>query len=162
MQKSLYILITIAVLGIIAVYTVPKINHLANVPPDNAVSVTTSPTPVPTKTSITSTVAASATPTPTASTGLNDGTYTGSSSSNRYGTVQVAINVLGGQITNVDFLQMPDADSRSVSISSYAQPLLEQTTLSAQSANIDTISGATYTSNCYINSLQSAIDQAKA
>lgn len=87
-------------------------------------------------------------------------TYDGSAVQTRYGTVQVAVTVTGAKITNVAFLQLTSRDGRSADINSQAGPLLLQETLSAQSSTIDTISGATYTSQGYLQSLQSALDQA--
>jgi uncharacterized protein with FMN-binding domain len=68
--------------------------------------------------------------------------------------------VSGTKITNVSYLQLTAVDFRSQQINSYAAPILLRETLTAQNANIDTVSGATYTSEGYINSLQSALDQA--
>jgi uncharacterized protein with FMN-binding domain len=87
-------------------------------------------------------------------------TYNGAAVQTRYGTVQVAVTISGSQITNVSFLQLTSYDGRSADINSQAGPLLLQETLTAQSSNIDTISGATYTSAGYVQSLQSALDQA--
>lgn len=87
-------------------------------------------------------------------------TYSGTAVETRYGTVQVAVTVTGAKITNVAFLQLTSRDGRSADINSQAGPLLLQETLSAQSSTIDTISGATYTSQGYLQSLQSALDQA--
>ncbi|MCW2527972.1 MAG: putative FMN-binding protein [Pseudonocardiales bacterium] len=87
-------------------------------------------------------------------------TYNGSAAQTRYGTVQVAVTITGGKITNVAFVQLTSHDGRSADINSQAAPLLLRETLSAQSSNIDTISGATYTSEGYLQSLQSALDQA--
>ena len=70
--------------------------------------------------------------------------------------------VSGGQITEAVALQTPSADRKSVSINARATPTLATEVLSAQSAEIDTVSGATYTSKSYRASLQSAIDLAKA
>jgi uncharacterized protein with FMN-binding domain len=95
-------------------------------------------------------------------TGLADGTYTGATSTNRWGPVQVAIVVSGGEITEVSVLQYPDGDAKSIAINSRALPYLIEETLSAQSADVDTVSGATYTSDSYQASLQSAIDAARA
>jgi uncharacterized protein with FMN-binding domain len=94
-------------------------------------------------------------------TGLKNGTYTGSAASTRFGNVQVAITVAGGKITNVDVPQYPNGSGRDVEIANYSLPQLISETLSAQNANIDMVSGATYTSEGYLQSLQSAIDQAK-
>jgi uncharacterized protein with FMN-binding domain len=95
-------------------------------------------------------------------TGLRDGTFTGSASSNKYGNVQVQIVVTTGKITKVGIVQYPDRDGKSVRINNDAIPTLIAGTLGAQSANVDTVSGATYTSTSYKHSLQSAIDQARA
>lgn len=89
-----------------------------------------------------------------------DGTWTGSSVATRFGAVQVAITVAGGQITDVTAVHLTDKDGRSVSISDRAAPILRQEVLAAQSANVQAVSGATYTSDGYLTSLQSAIDQA--
>jgi hypothetical protein len=93
------------------------------------------------------------TPTPT--------TFNGSAVQTRYGTVQVAVTISSGKITNVAFLQLTSSDGHSADINSQAGPALLQETLTAQGSNIDTISGATYTSDGYLQSLQSALDQAK-
>ncbi|WP_438353911.1 FMN-binding protein [Microbacterium sp. CJ88] len=89
------------------------------------------------------------------------GTFTGTPASTQFGNVQVQIVVNGGKITDVVALQLTDADSRSVSISNRAAPILRQQVLAAQSARVQGVSGATYTSEGYLTSLQSALDQAK-
>jgi uncharacterized protein with FMN-binding domain len=96
------------------------------------------------------------------STGLRDGTFTGSASTNKYGDVQIQIIVATGKITNVGIVQYPDRDGKSVRINNDAIPRLIAGTLSAQSAKVDNVSGATYTSTSYKHSLQSAIDEARA
>jgi uncharacterized protein with FMN-binding domain len=97
-----------------------------------------------------------------AATGLADGVYTGATDTNKWGPVQVQVTVSGGQITDVVALQTPSADRKSVSINSRATPVLASETITAQSADIDTVSGATYTTNSYKVSLQSALDLARA
>ena len=87
-------------------------------------------------------------------------TVTGSTVQTRWGPVQVQLTVSGGKITDVAMLQYPNGNGTDQQISSYALPILMQDTMSAQSANIDMVSGATYTSTGYLQSLQSAIDQA--
>ena len=89
-----------------------------------------------------------------------DGTYTGDSVPTRFGNVQVQVTVSGGQITDVTPLRLTDRDGRSVQISNRAAPILREEVLSAQSANVRMVSGATFTSEGYLNSLQSALDQA--
>ena len=87
-------------------------------------------------------------------------TVTGPVVSTRWGTVQVEITVEGGQLTDVAALQLPGGDRRSSSISSRVEPTLRSQALSAQSAEIDGVSGATYTSVAYARSLQAALDSA--
>jgi uncharacterized protein with FMN-binding domain len=87
-------------------------------------------------------------------------TATGSAISTRYGPVQLKVTISGGKITKVEALQLPSSDPKSSQISSYAEPQLQQSALTKQSANVDVVSGATYTSDGYANALQSALDQA--
>ncbi|HZY75718.1 MAG TPA: FMN-binding protein [Jatrophihabitantaceae bacterium] len=87
-------------------------------------------------------------------------TYTGQAVRTRYGTVQVQVTMTGSTITNVSFLQLSATDSRSQQINANAGPILLEQTLAAQSAQIDGVSGATYTTQGYEQSLQSALDQA--
>lgn len=88
------------------------------------------------------------------------GTYTGTAAETRYGPVQVQVTVSGGKLTDVQALQLTNRDGRSVAISQQAAPILRQEALQAQSATIQAVSGATYTSEGYTTSLQSALDQA--
>ncbi|GAA0977472.1 FMN-binding protein [Acrocarpospora macrocephala] len=88
------------------------------------------------------------------------GQVEGDSVDTRWGPVQVAISVAGGKITAIDVLRAPDGNRRDIEINDRALPILTQEALAAQSASIDTVSGATYTSEGYIGSLQSAIDRA--
>ena len=87
-------------------------------------------------------------------------TYTGDAVSTRFGDVQVEITVTNGKVTKSSVTQVPWSNGRDQEINSYAVPILNSETVDAQSANIDMVSGATYTSNGYVGSLQSAIDQA--
>ena len=77
----------------------------------------------------------------------------------RYGPIQVEVTFTGTKITAVKTLQSPSQDGRSAQINDYATPILAQEVLASQSAQIDTVSGATYTSDGYAQSVQSAIDQ---
>ncbi|MBX7443042.1 MULTISPECIES: FMN-binding protein [unclassified Arthrobacter] len=88
------------------------------------------------------------------------GTYTGTAVQTRFGAVQVQITVSNGKITEVTPLQLTDTDGRSIQISNRAAPLLRTKVLAAQSANVQTVSGATVTSRAYLTSLQAAIDAA--
>jgi uncharacterized protein with FMN-binding domain len=78
----------------------------------------------------------------------------------RFGPVQVEITVDGSQVTEVAALQLPDGDRRSAQISSRVEDTLASQALQAQSASIDGVSGATYTSEAYAESLQAALDAA--
>ena len=93
-------------------------------------------------------------------TGFTDGTDTGQVVSTRYGDVQVQVTIASGAISDVTALQLPGGDGHSARISEIVEPMLRSETLQAQSANIDLVSGATYTSTAYQESLQSALDAA--
>lgn len=88
------------------------------------------------------------------------GTVTGDAVQIPFGTVQVQVTMQNGQITDVQTLQAPNDNPHSSSISSYATPQLRSEALQAQSAQVNTISGATYTSEGYLQSLQSALAKA--
>ncbi|MFI6464948.1 FMN-binding protein [Streptomyces sp. NPDC050538] len=87
-------------------------------------------------------------------------TVTGDTVQTRWGPVQVKITVKNGKITDVTAVQSPSDNPRDQEINSYALPQLKSEALAAQSASIDTVSGATYTSDGYRQSLQSALDSA--
>ena len=87
-------------------------------------------------------------------------TVTGSVAQTRWGPVQVQLTVDGGAITSVAVVQYPDGNGRDQEINSRALPILVQETMDAQSAEIDMVSGATVTSEGYLESLQAALDQA--
>jgi uncharacterized protein with FMN-binding domain len=93
---------------------------------------------------------------------LADGSYTGTTEQTRFGPMQVKITVSGGKITDVIALQLTNAEPRSVAISNEAAPILRSEVLAAQSASVDSVSGATYTTEGYLTSLQSALDKARA
>ena len=97
---------------------------------------------------------------PSARTGAGTVTTLGRAVQDQYGTIQVRIVTAGGQIRSVAFAQLAGDEAVSDQINAYAGPLLLQRTLIAQSADIDTVSGATYTSDAYRQSLQSALDKA--
>jgi uncharacterized protein with FMN-binding domain len=87
-------------------------------------------------------------------------TVTGDTAQTQWGPVQVELSVAGAQISGVTVLQYPSGNSTDTQINNYALPILVNETMSAQSANIDMVSGATYTSTGYQQSLQSALDRA--
>jgi uncharacterized protein with FMN-binding domain len=106
--------------------------------------------------------APSSTSAPTSSTtgAASSTTVTGSTAQTRWGPVQVQLTVQAGTITDVSVLQYPNGNRRDQEINATALPILVKETLSAQNANIDMVSGATVTSDGYLTSLQSALDQA--
>ena len=112
-----------------------------------------------------------ATTSPTATSGGTGGgdkqstgtTTTGQVAQTRWGPVQVQITTdASGTITDVEVVEYPSGNREDEQINSYALPRLVQATLDAQSADIDMVSGATVTSEGYLQSLQSALDQAQA
>ncbi len=150
MKKSLVIVFTIAIIGSIGLVVKNKSGSNTTISTSSTNSAGAVGNSV-----------ASNQPSTSNSSSYKDGTFTGSSFDNPYGTVQVAVVVSGGKISDVNFLQMPSDMGRSMMISRMCQPLLKQSTISKQSANIDFVSGATSTSESYQQSLQSALDQAR-
>ena len=112
------------------------------------------------------TVPSASAPTTTSSSQASSGnssnikTYTGSVAQTRWGPVQVKITVQDGKLTKVTVLQQPNGNRRDQEINDQALPILIDETVSAQNAKIDMVSGATVTSEGYLQSLQAAIDEA--
>lgn len=100
------------------------------------------------------------TPSPSPSPTTLNGTFTGADVPNRFGDVQVRVVISNGRITDVQAVQLPTDRAESAYISQQVGPWLRTEALQAQSANIDIISGATYTSQSYAQSLESALQQA--
>jgi uncharacterized protein with FMN-binding domain len=117
--------------------------------PSNAVSQTAATSVSPT-----------ATPQPQGQ--FKDGMYTGSVADAFYGPLQVKVIISGGKISDVQFLQAPSDRPESVQINQQADPLLVQEAIQAQSASVDVVSGATQTSQAFVESMQSALSQAKS
>lgn len=90
-----------------------------------------------------------------------NGTFTGVSADAYYGNVQVEAVVQSGKISDVVFLDYPQDRSTSIRINTYAMPLLTSEAIQAQNANVDVVSGATATSGAFVQSLSSALAQAK-
>lgn len=88
-----------------------------------------------------------------------DGTYTGTEVSEPWGPFQVQVTISNGTITNVSVVESP-SDRHSSSINGRAVPRLTEATLASQNASVDMVSGATWTSDSYATSLQSALDKA--
>jgi uncharacterized protein with FMN-binding domain len=125
------------------------------VTPHHAVAARLAPTAPPAQASHTQVVA---TPTPTPQ-GVS-GTFSGSTVPTIFGDVQVSVVVSGGRVVDVKSLQLPFDRARSAEISQIAGPMLRSEAIQAHSAQIDIISGATYTSEAYAESVASALQQA--
>jgi len=145
--------IALAIFGIFVVYSLgirhqsPTIGKPAALVAGNTPTTTTTTT----------------TPTPSSTTGqYKDGSYTGSVEDAYYGNVQVSATISGGKITDVKFLKYPDTHNTSVIINQQAAPYLKQEAVKAQNSNVQIISGATFTSQAFIQSLATALSQAKA
>jgi uncharacterized protein with FMN-binding domain len=87
-------------------------------------------------------------------------TYTGDSVNTQWGPVQVRITVTNGKVASAAAIVYPNGNGRDQEINAYAVPTLNQEAVSASSAQIDLVSGATVTSTGYLSSLQSALDKA--
>lgn len=146
MRKSIVIILAVAVIGALGIYTK---SHKSD-------SLTAAPA-----SSSTSTLSDNTSSSSSSSSGTyKDGTYTGDTENTIYGTVQIAAVISGGKITDIKFLQMPGPEGHSKEVTAFAEDPLKQSTLNHQSANIDFVSGATQTSEAYEQSLQAALDQA--
>lgn len=91
-----------------------------------------------------------------------DGSYTGSTADAQWGVIQVKAIIQNGKVTDVQFLQYPSDRQRSVEINSYADPQLTSEAIQAQSAQVDVVTGATDSSDAFMQSLGDALSQAQA
>lgn len=114
--------------------------------------------PAPTKVELVATAAPA--PLPLPSSGLRDGSFTGPAEDAYYGTVQVQAQVQAGQLVKVRILQYPSDRRTSRYINGQALPMLQQEAISAQSARIDFVSGATLSSGAFVKSLAGALRMA--
>ena len=170
-MKRVILSVTATVVGVIALLSFKSASPVASVsgglpsaglPGSSAPASATSPssstsTGAPPDPSTSGGTSSAAAPSASSPTSLS---YTGVAEQTRYGIVQVKVTVSGKKITNVAFAQLTAFDGRSQQINSEAAPILLQETLAAQSANINSVSGASYTSQGYVQSLQSALDRA--
>jgi uncharacterized protein with FMN-binding domain len=148
-------------------FRTPPAAPIATLAPSSTSSSSSTPSPTATPSAAPPSGGASptptATPTPTpAASGLKSGSFTGQTYANPYGNVQVQVVISGGKITDVKTIQYPNGHQQSVFINSQALPLLREEVLQAQSAKINIIGGATFTSEGYAQSVQSALDLARA
>jgi uncharacterized protein with FMN-binding domain len=91
---------------------------------------------------------------------FKNGSYTGAEADAQWGYIQVKITIQNGKLTNVQFLEYPNHRDRSVEINNYAMPQLTSEAIQAQSARVDVISGATDTSEAFMQSVGDALSQA--
>ena len=144
-------ILSIGVLGVFALYA-------WHVQTDNGANVAVAPNPTQSPVNPTPTPVAAGTAPPSGK--YKDGNYTGSVADAFYGNIQVQAVISGGRITNVIFLQYPSDRSTSRMINAQADPMLTQEAIQVQSANVSGVSGATASSGAFIQSLQSALNQA--
>jgi uncharacterized protein with FMN-binding domain len=157
------ILLTLLGLGALASFkTTPGVSGTIKIsaPPPRGSTPTTAPPPTTAKRSTHATNPPATAPPTTQPPVTTTRTLTGDPIDNRFGTVQVRVTMRGNQITTVEALQMPYDHQQSAYISQQAEPYLRQEALQAQSPNIQIVSGATYTSESYAQSLQSALSKA--
>ncbi len=132
--------------------TVPTVTPTDSIPTTTSVAQVPTLAPLPTSTP---------TPTPDPSGNYKDGSYVGQVADAQWGLLQVKAIVSNGQISDVQFLQYPSDRSRSVRINSVADPILRTEAIQAQSAQVDIVSGATDSSEAFIQSLSTALSQAQ-
>ena len=141
------------------VATPPTDNQQAAQTPTSVASnvPTSNPAPEPVQTPVSTPVS---TPIPTPTAKFKDGTYTGQIADAYYGNLQISVVISGGQLTNVNILQYPSDRGTSIRINSQALPILTSEAVQSQSANVDAVSGATDTSQAFVQTLNSALSQA--
>ncbi len=155
-------IVSVIIIGIFVLYCFLHVQAapVAIVPtttPTSRASSSSTPTP-------TATATPGTTPTPgatsTSSSGYKNGTYTGNVADAQWGVVQIQVIIKNGKITSVQFLQSPNERNRSVEINNYADPILVSEAIQAQSAKVNIVTGATDTSEAFIQSLSNALSQA--
>lgn len=140
--------------------TVPSNSTTPIVEPSTNITVTnTPPVKQPSKV-VTPTPQPVVKPKPTS--GWTDGTFLGSNEDAYYGNVQVQAVISLGKLVDVVFLDYPQDNNRSMQKSAHATPILKSEAIASQSANVNTVSGVTYTSEAFKKSLAQALAQAKA
>ena len=152
----------VALVGLLSFKSHPPVTSSGTALPSAVLATTAAPpptTPGPTASSAPPNRRRTTSSAPTTTAATTTRTVMGSTVHTRYGIVQVKVDVTAKRITAVSFAQLTAFDGRSAQINSQAGPQLLQETLSAQSAHIDAVSGATYTSDGYRTSLQYALDQ---
>lgn len=157
MKKYILAAVVVVAIGAYVIWSSHKSSPSASPTPVADTNGTAMPT-----TGGTQATTSSGTPTPTTTAGVyKDGTYTGSVAPNIYGPIQVSVVISGGKITDVTFLQSPSAPGHTQQVSAMALPALKQEAITAQSAKVNIVSGATQDSQAFQQSLAAALQQAQ-
>ena len=171
------VLITVAIIVVFAAYTIYQHNQSANKNTATALGITVNPAPVsdtpprdtpsttPTVPVKTPTTPPNHTPTttpavPPSSGQFKNDEYTGDVADAFYGKIQVKVVITDGKLADVQFLQYPNERGETTQISNRSLPILKSEAIKAQSATVDVVSGATQTSEGFMNTLKSALSQA--
>jgi uncharacterized protein with FMN-binding domain len=159
---TLWLFSTVSALVLLFSYRTSGLGAGGETAPIAAPAAAVAPRATPAPAAAPTPAAGGADPTPSAAAkkSTTDGTYQGTLTQTRWGPIQVSITVAAGKITDVAVTTYPNENRRDQEINAYALPALQQAALAAQSADIDTVSGATVTSDGYKQSLQAAIDAA--
>jgi uncharacterized protein with FMN-binding domain len=159
------------IFGVLVVYSLGIRHQQPKISPPSSLTTANSPTPTTSRSGTppansnatsgtTATGNAGSTSQSSNTSSYKDGSYTGSVADAYYGNIQVKATISGGKITDITFLQYPDTHQTSVYINQQAMPYLQQETIKAQSSKVNIISGATYTSQAFMQSLSNALSQA--
>jgi uncharacterized protein with FMN-binding domain len=157
MNTAKKVMLGVAVLGIFVIYSLGIRHQQPKITKPTSLSQNTTPasTRTPSANKPANGVARA-----TSSGQYKDGSYSGSVTDAYYGNVQVSATISGGKIIGVKFLQYPDTHQTSVYINQQAMPYLQQEAIKAQSSQVNIVSGATFTSQAFQQSLASALSQA--
>ena len=158
------VIVSLVIIGTFILYSFFIHNHPAPAAVIPATRSSSDSASIPTETPTTIAIPGTTT-TPTAITtarsDYQNGSYTGSVADAQWGFIQVKAIIKNGKITDVQFLQYPQDRNESVDINSYADPQLSSEAIQAQSANVDVVTGATDSSEAFIQSLSNALSQAQ-
>ncbi len=154
------LLVSAVLIGVFLIYALTHARASIGFTPSQGSTSSTTPTPTDSSSSGSSSSSGQQASTPTTTGQYTNGSYTGTEADAQWGLVQVKITIQNGKLTNVQFLEYPNHRDRSVEINNYAMPQLTSEAISAQSARVDVISGATDTSEAFIQSLGDALAQA--
>ena len=162
MKKAIISLFVIVAFAIYSLHARNEQNSVTVAAPTSLQTKNSSNASSPTASASTAASSTSSTTNAASPGAFKDGSYTGDAADAYYGYIQVKVTISGGKLTDVQFLQHPSDQRESIQINSQAMPLLKQEAIQAQSVQIDGVSGATDTSQAFIESLGSALNQAKA